>query len=125
MKLTLNIYEGKKIVKTYEADEFTLMTGVCEDIINVVDIDKLTNGKLDDKTLGIEVIKVVAKSFSKFKPFLQDIFVGLTDDEYRNMKAAYMIGMGLDDQGLILLPIRVSCLVAHQDGLSTTCTSMR
>lgn len=84
MKLTLNIYEGKKIVKTYEADEFTLMTGVCEDIINVVDIDKLTNGKLDDKTLGIEVIKVVAKSFSKFKPFLQDIFVGLTDDEYRH-----------------------------------------
>ena len=24
----------------------------------------------------------------------------LTDDEYKNMKAAYMIGMGLDDQAL-------------------------
>lgn len=80
--LKLNIYDGKKIVKTYEANDFTLMTGVCEDIINTVDVDKLTSGKLDDKTLGIEVIKVVAKSFRKFKPLLQDVFDGLTDDEY-------------------------------------------
>lgn len=84
MELKLNIYDGKKVVKTYEANDFTLTTGVCEDIINSVDIDKLTSGKLDDKTLGIEVIKVVAKSFSKFKPFLQDVFEGLTDDEYRH-----------------------------------------
>lgn len=83
MELKLNIYDGKKVVKTYEANDFALMTGVCEDIINTVDIDKLTSGKLDDKTLGIEVIKIVAKSFSKFKPFLQDVFTGLTDDEYR------------------------------------------
>lgn len=84
MKLKLNIYDGKKIVKTYEANDFTLMTGVCEDIINLVDIDKLTSGKIDDKTMGIEVIKLVTKSFSKFKPFLQDVFEGLTDDEYRH-----------------------------------------
>lgn len=83
MELKLNIYDGKKIVKTYEANDFNLMTGVCEDVINTVDIDKLTSGKLDDKTLGIEVIKIVAKSFSKFKPLLQDVFEGLTDDEYR------------------------------------------
>lgn len=83
MELKLNIYDGNKIVKTYEANDFTLTTGVCEDIINTVDIDKLTSKKLNDKELGIEVIKVVAKSFSKFKPFLQDVFDGLTDDEYR------------------------------------------
>lgn len=84
MNLKLNVYEGNKIVKTYEANDFTLMTGVCEDIIKEIDIDKLTSGKLDDTTLGIEVIKIVAKSFSKFKPFLQDVFEGLTDDEYRH-----------------------------------------
>lgn len=84
MKLILNIYKGKEIIKTYEANDFTLMTGVCEDIIKVVDIDKLTSGKLDDKALGLEVIKLVATSFSKFKPFLQDVFEGLTDDEYRH-----------------------------------------
>ena len=84
MKLTLNIYDGKKIVKTYEANDFTLMTGICEDIINLVDIDKLTSGKINDTALGLEVIKLVAKSFSKFKPFLQEVFEGLTDEEYRH-----------------------------------------
>lgn len=84
MKLTLNIYEKNKIVKTYEAEDFTLMTGICEDILNIVDVDKLTSGKLDKTALGIEVVKIVAKSFSKFKPFLQDVFVGLTDEEYRH-----------------------------------------
>lgn len=84
MNLKLNIYDGKKVVKTYEANDFTLTTGICEDIINTVDIDKLTSGKLNDTALGIEVIKLVAKSFSKFRPFLQDVFEGLTDEEYRN-----------------------------------------
>lgn len=84
MNLELNIYDGKKVVKKYEANDFTLTTGICEDIINTVDIDKLTSGKLNDTALGIEVIKLVAKSFSKFKPFLQDVFEGLTDEEYRN-----------------------------------------
>lgn len=82
-KLKLNVYDGKKIEKTYEAEEVNLMTGTCEDIINMIDVDKLTSGKLDNQALGIEVVKVVAKSFSKFKPFLQDVFPGLTDDEYR------------------------------------------
>lgn len=84
MELTLNIYDGKNIIKTYKANDFTLMTGTCEDIINMVDIDKLTSGKLDEQALGIEVIKLVAKSFNKFKPFLQEVFEGLTDDEYRH-----------------------------------------
>jgi hypothetical protein len=84
MELKLNIYENGKVIKTYKANDFTLMTGICEDIINIVDVDKLTGGKLDDQTLGIEIIKIVAKSFSKFKPFLQDVFEGLTDDEYRH-----------------------------------------
>lgn len=93
MKLELNIYDGTKIVKTYEANDFTLMTGVCEDIINIIDIDKLTSGKLNDKQLGIEVVKVVAKSFSKFKPFLQDVFEGLTDDEYRHTSIKEVAGV--------------------------------
>lgn len=84
MELTLNVYDGKKVVKTYKANDFTLMTGTCEDIINMVDIDKLTSGKLNDQQLGIEIVKVVAKSFNKFKPFLQEVFDGLTDEEYRH-----------------------------------------
>ena len=81
--MTLNVYKGKKIEKTYTAKDFTLMTGTCEDIINMVDIDKLTSGKLNEQQLGIEIVKIVAKSFTKFRPFLQEVFDGLTDEEYR------------------------------------------
>lgn len=81
MELKLNIYENGKVVKTYKANDFMLQTGVCEDILNTIDIDKLTSG--DNQQLGIEVIKIVAKSFSKFRPFLQDVFDGLTEEEYR------------------------------------------
>lgn len=81
MELKLNIYENGKVIKTYKANDFMLQTGICEDILNTVDIDKLTGG--NEQQLGIEIIKIVAKSFSKFRPFLQDVFSGLTDDEYR------------------------------------------
>ena len=91
-KLKLNIYDGKKVVKTYEAEDFNLMTGTCEDIINMIDVDKLTSGKLNDQQLGIEVVKVVAKSFNKFRPFLQDVFEGLTDEEYRHTSIKEVAG---------------------------------
>lgn len=91
--LKLNIYDGKKVVKTYEADDFTLMTGTCEDIINMIDVDKLIGGGLNNEAMGIEVVKVVAKSFSKFKPFLQDVFEGLTDDEYRHTSIKEVAGV--------------------------------
>lgn len=92
MTIKLNIYDGKKIVKTYETSDFTLMTGTCEDIINLVDIDKLTSGKLSEQELGIEIIKVVAKSFNKFQPFLQDVFEGLTEEEYRHTSIKEVAG---------------------------------
>lgn len=83
MELKLNVYESGKVVKTYTANDFTLTTGICEDVLNLVDIDKLTSDGLDDQKLGIEIIKIVVKLFPKFKPFLQDIFNGLTDEEFK------------------------------------------
>ncbi|MCQ2059796.1 MAG: hypothetical protein MJY71_08235 [Bacteroidaceae bacterium] len=81
MELKLNVYDGKKIEKTYTAEDFMLMTGTCEDILQVVDIDKF-GGTIDEKSLGMEILKVVIKSFGKFKPMMKEIFDGLTDDEY-------------------------------------------
>lgn len=92
MEMTLNVYDGNKIVKTYKSNDFTLMTGTCEDIINMVDIDKLTSGQLNQQQLGIEVVKIVAKSFNKFRPFLQEVFVGLTDEEYRHTSIKEVAG---------------------------------
>lgn len=83
MELKLNVYKSGKVIKTYTANDFTLTTGICEDVLNLVDIDKITSyiGN-DEQKLGVEIIKIVAKLFPIFKPFLQDIFNGLTDEEF-------------------------------------------
>lgn len=83
MELKLNVYEGGKVIKTYKAEDFTLTTGICEDILNLVDIDRLTSGEMTEQKLGFEIIKIVAKLFPMFRPFFQDIFPGLTEDEFR------------------------------------------
>lgn len=83
MELKLNIYEHGKVIKTYTANDFTLTTGICEDVLNLVDIDKLLSGGFNEQKLGIEILKIVAKLFPKFRPFLQDIFDGLTDNEFK------------------------------------------
>lgn len=49
MELKLNIYKDKQVEKTYTANDFMLMTGTCEDILCLVDIDKFS-GKLDDES---------------------------------------------------------------------------
>lgn len=82
MELKLNIYDGKKIEKTYTANDFHLMTGTCEDVLALVDVDKLA-GELNDETANMEVFKIVIRAFNQFNPLMKQIFEGLTDDEYR------------------------------------------
>lgn len=83
MELQLNIYENGKVSKTYTSNDFTLTTGICEDVLELVDIDSLMGKSKTQEELGLEILKVVIKLFPKFKPFLQEIFVGLTDEEFR------------------------------------------
>lgn len=89
-EIKLNIYdrETKQIKKTYTVDSIDLMFGTVEDILNVVDIDKLT-----DQT---EVAKMVIKGWAQLKPFLKDIFPGLTDDEIKGVKINEMIPVFFD-----------------------------
>lgn len=85
MELKLNVYNGAEIEKTYTSSNFALMTGTCEDILNLVDIDKL-KGSLEDEQTILEVVKIVMKAFNEFNPMMKQIFDGLTDDEYRRTK---------------------------------------
>ena len=84
MDLKLNIYEKKKVVKTYTAETYDLMFGTVEDLLDVIDIDNIQAG---DKTELLKAIaKVLAHSMDIVKPLLKDIFEGLTDEELRNTK---------------------------------------
>ena len=85
MELRLNVYKGKEVEKTYVANDFSLTTGTAEDILNLVDIDKLTGGLNDEGTI-MEVVKIVAKAFNQFNPLMKEIFEGLTDEEYRRTR---------------------------------------
>lgn len=86
MDLKLNIYEKKKVVKTYTAETYDLMFGTVEDLIDLIDLDQLKNGS------DIEIIKLVGKiivsGMGTIKPLLKDIFEGLTDEELKKTKVS-------------------------------------
>ena len=76
MSMVLNIYNKKQIVKTYTAETFDLSYGTIEDLIAVVDFDKLDN--------TLELGKMVVKLLPQIKPLLCEIFDGLTEEEIRH-----------------------------------------
>ena len=86
--LKLNIYDGKKIEKTYVAEEIDIMFGTVEDLLDVIDFDNLNDEK--------EVVKVVIKTLNNLKPFLKQIFDGLTDDEIKRTKVKELVPLFVD-----------------------------
>lgn len=89
MELILNIYEKKKIIKTYTAETYDLMFGTVEDFINVIDINNID---LENKESLIKVAsKVVVSALDIIKPLLKDVFDGLTDAELRNTKVSEIV----------------------------------
>lgn len=86
MQLKLNIYNKRNIEKTYTAETYDIMFGTVEDLLNLIDLDKL-NGKNDIEFIQAAV-DVVINGIGIIKPLLQDIFEGLTDDELRNTKVS-------------------------------------
>lgn len=92
--MKLNIYEKRRIVKTYEADTYDLMFGVLEDVVKVVNLDKLTTGS--DAELIRLVGETVLSSMDSIKELLKDIFEGLTDDEIKHTRVSEIGAVILD-----------------------------
>jgi hypothetical protein len=86
MDLKLNIYEKKKVVKTYTAETYDLMFGTVEDLIDLIDLDQLKNGT--DAEIIKLVGKVIINGMGIIKPLLKDIFEGLTDEELKKTKVS-------------------------------------
>ena len=82
--MRLNIYEKKKVVKTYEASAYDLMFGTVEDILEVTKFENIT------ATSNAELVKVVAdlalRSMGTVKYLLMDIFEGLSEEEIKHTK---------------------------------------
>lgn len=89
MELKLNIYEGKEIVKTYVSQDFELMTGTCEDILRIIDTQKVI--ELAEKStgeLGSYLLKKAILQYDDFRPLIMKAFAGVTEEEYRNTRMA-------------------------------------
>lgn len=87
--LKLNIYDKNKIAKTYTADTTYIMYGTIEDIIGLIDFDKLTD--LEDKATQIELGKIIIKAIPMLKPMLKEIFEELTDEEIRKTRVNELV----------------------------------
>ena len=81
--LKLNIYNGKTIEKTYVAEEIDIMFGTVEDLLDVINFDNLKDEQ--------EVVKVVVATLKNLKPFLKQIFDGLTDEEIKRTKVKELV----------------------------------
>ncbi len=88
MELKLNIYNKNEsgaweVEKTYRAETIDIMFGTAEDLIGLLeDFDLNDTNKL---------VNVITKGFSQLKPFLKEIFIGLSDDELRRTKVREIV----------------------------------
>lgn len=92
--MKLNIYEKKSIVKTYEADEYELMFGTVEDMIDAAKLDKIESGT--DAEIVVAATNLVTTSMDTVKDLLKDVFDGLTDDEIRHTRVSEIVNVIVD-----------------------------
>lgn len=83
MQLTLKIYEGKEVIKTYTAETLDFSFGVVEDILDALDFEHMSN--------QTEIAAMIVKASKQLKPFLMDIFDGVTADEIRHTRMQNLI----------------------------------
>lgn len=86
MELKLNVYNKREVVKTYTTNDYEVMYGTVEDLLDLLDLEALTN--TDDKDSLIAALsRLLNNSREVINPLLMDIFEGLTPDELRHTKA--------------------------------------
>ena len=97
MELKLNIYskDNKKTpAKTHVANSYELMLGTVEDLMNIVDPDKVNDNK--------ELAVMVVKGYKQLKPLLFDIFEDLTEEDLKHIKVKELIPLFADIINCIL-----------------------
>lgn len=92
MELILNIYgKERKVEKTYRTNDYEVMHGVVEDLLDALDIEAMT-GKDRDSMLAA-VSRLLRSRKDVIYPLLKDIFPGLTDDEIRRTTTVELVNV--------------------------------
>lgn len=82
--MKLDIYNKKEIVKSYEADKYSIMFGTLREFIKIVNLDDIKSGS-DDEIMNL-VIKALPNSIDLINHLIKDIFDGITDEELDNVR---------------------------------------
>jgi hypothetical protein len=85
MQLNLNIYSGKTVEKVYTADEFDIMFGTVEDLVSLVDVDRLSGNVTDTDFIGAVAV-LLKGGFGQVKTLLKELFPDVTDEELKHTK---------------------------------------
>ena len=88
--LKLNIYSKEKkgeIEKTYTAEGYDLMLGTIDDLVSIIDLDKMD----DEKAIA----GMILKGYKQIKPLLHDVF-GATEEELNRTRVSDLIPCIID-----------------------------
>lgn len=100
MELKLNVYETRlcrKVEKTVTANDFELSTGICEDVLNIINIDMFEGGlqALSDEAMQELAVGIIKDGYPFFIQLVKEIF-DLTDDEAKRLKVADIAKVVMD-----------------------------
>lgn len=98
MELKLNIRNKGKVVKTYTANTYDIEMGICVNLIQLIDIEKLVD-KDGNMRVG-EIVKVVVKNYKQFEELIHDIFPEMTEEEFTHVSIFdmrdFFVDLGVD-----------------------------
>lgn len=82
MELTLNVYNGQDIEKTYTTRSCRLTMGVCEDLLEIMSNEKLLNMEKYSDEDAVAFMPMVGRIFKHARSTITRVFPEMTDDEY-------------------------------------------
>lgn len=90
MELKLNIYETRlcrRVERVATANDFELSTGICEDVLDIINIDMFAGGlsALSDESTQELAIGIIKNGYPFFMDLIKEIFE-ITDDESKRLK---------------------------------------
>ena len=104
MELSLNIYKAKgkytisnEVERVAVARDFELTTGVCEDIMNLINIDMFSGGfaALSDESKQELAMSIIKDGYPMFLEIIKELFE-ITDDEAKRLKLADVASVVFD-----------------------------
>ena len=78
MNLTLNVYDGKEIIKTVKSTTYDLEFGT------VIKLMKLL--KIEDTENELELLKIIAGAFDEIINVLSNVFPEMEEDDWNHVK---------------------------------------